>query len=136
MNSTEAKAGLKTFLLLSFLVIGAYSLLTGGRTGYQLLLAAQSQDPAPQNIRLLALKPRSAIITWTTSRETFGFLAFGPGQNLGRTTPPEEQKTGVHVAILENLFPGTTYFYKIGVNKTLFGQQPDNQPYSFTTPRD
>lgn len=136
MNSTEAKAGLKTFLVLSFLVVGAYSLLTGGQTGYQLFLRAQEQDPTPQNIRLLALKPQSAIITWTTAKETFGFLTFGPGQNLGRTTPPEEQKVVVHVAVLENLFPGTTYFYKIGVNKTLFGQPPDNQPHSFTTPHD
>lgn len=136
MNSTEAKAGLKTFLVLSFLVVGTYSLLTGGRTGYQLLLKAQEQDPAPQNVRLLAIKPKSAIITWTTSKETFGFLAFGPGQNLGRTTTPEEIKGVVHVAVLENLFPGTTYFYKVGVNKTLFGEGQNNQPYSFTTPRD
>ncbi len=135
MNTEEAKEGLKTFLVLGFLVVGVYSLLTGGQTGYQLFLKAQEQEPAPKNIRLLALKPTSAIITWTTAKETFGFLASGPSQSLGRTTPPEENKVVVHVAVLENLFPGTTYFYKIGVTKTLFGQGPENQPYSFTTPR-
>lgn len=133
MNSAEAKEGLKTFLLLTCLVIGTYSLLSGGRLGYQLFLEAQSQDPKPQNIRLLALKPHNAIITWTTSRETLGSIAFGPSQNLGRTTN-EQEKTTVHLVVLENLFPGTTYFYKIGVNKTLFGEGQSNQPYTFTTP--
>ena len=134
MNSAEARAGLKTFLLLACLVIGAYSLTTSGRVGYQLFLKAQAQDPSPQNIRLLALKPNNAVVTWTTSPATIGYLAFGPGQNLGRTTAPDKQKEVVHIAILENLFPGTTYFYKIGVNQSLFGEGKENQPYSFTTP--
>jgi|GEM_PF-3963281 len=133
MNDYEAKAGFKTFLLLSLLTLAGYWGLRGSRWGYQLLARADLSTPPPENIRLLSLKTHTAVITWTTATETSGYLLYGPSKSLGKSTLPEASLAKTHIAVLENLFPGTTYYYKIGVNKEAFGKN-EAEPFSLVTP--
>jgi len=90
---------------------------------------ASIDENPPSSIRLAEVSPTSATITWTTSKEAYGFVSYGETMSLGKTVQTEG-KTPPHSVTLEPLLPGTTYHYKIGV-----GEQVSEDTYSFTTPK-
>lgn len=124
----------ETILLIGTIVLalGAVGTIIGLRK-FRGTGSKASQENQPRNIRLEEVNPKSATISWTTSEPAYGFVSYGETMSLGNTVQTGERAT-VHTATVPNLTPGTTYYYKVGVDEEIF----DNEgvPYSFTTPKD
>ena len=69
-------------------------------------------------INSVAVSPwdTTATITWTTQSPATGQVSYGPTAALGSTTPLESTPGTSHVATLNGLTPGGTYFYQITAN--------------------
>lgn len=121
-------------------ILGMIVLLAGVFAGVFFLRSSQifkigaSADTTPKDIRVTNITDSSVTISWTTDKETFGFVAWGDSQ--GNTNKilkdgDESQKIYSHFLSLTGLQPNTTYFYKINSD----GNNFDNGgiPWQFTT---
>jgi hypothetical protein len=131
MNSFEAKKGLKTFLMLS---LSTGAILAGGSffQKNQLVSIKAFGTPVAENVKVLSVGETSASIFYNTTKDTYGFIEYGVDSSLGKTVR-EGVLSSSHVIVLEDLFPGETYYFKVGVNDKSFGNGLGNTPYSFTT---
>jgi hypothetical protein len=66
----------------------------------------------------------NAVITWDTLSNSTSQIMFGPTPALGRETDFEESPVGSHAAVLTDLQPKTTYYFRIislvGTNEESF----------------
>lgn len=121
-------------------ILGMIVLLVGVFAGVYFLKSTQifkigaSADATPKDIRVTNITDSSITISWTTDKETFGFITWGDSQgNTNKILKDGEksQKTYNHFLSLTGLQPNTTYYYKINSDGTNF----DNGgiPWQFTT---
>lgn len=78
------------------------------------------------------VKTKTAIITWSTSRTANSFVKYGTGSgDYGDEVGSSDQVTA-HEVKLENLAPGTTYYYKV-LWTDEDGNQGESDEYTFVT---
>ncbi len=121
-------------------ILGVILLLAGTIAGVVFLNMRQvfrigaDASVTPKDIRTSNISGTSSTISWTTDKETSGFVVWGENQGSVSKIEQESQnedKFFTHSISLSGLKPGTTYFYKINSAGTTF----DNNgiPWEFTT---
>jgi len=91
-----------------------------------------SGENAPENVRVSNISDGSFTISWTTSKETTGFIKYGESDNLGKTNNDELSEKGyTHYATISGVKPETNYYFKINSE----GVDYDNNgvPWELTT---
>jgi len=131
MNSFEAKKGLKTFLLLT---LSTGAILAGGSYFQkdQGISLKAFVSPKAENVKVLSVGETSASIFYNTTKDAYGFVEYGLDDSLGKTVTGGSLSRS-HVIVLPDLFPGETYYFKVGVNDKSFGNGLGDVPFSFTT---
>jgi len=126
------KNKLPTLMGVALLLVGTFLgvLLINSRTIFKL---GASGDFEPSNIRTSNISGTSFTISWTTSKESVGFVSWGESNSLGKIEKEtqSDQKFLNHSITLSGLLPSTVYYYKINSGGTLF----DNKgiPWQTTT---
>jgi len=119
-------------------ILGIVILLAGVVAGVIFLNARQvfrigaDASVMPKDIRTSNVGDTSATISWTTDKETVGFIVWGESQNSINSVDEESGETSLtHSINLTGLDQSKTYFYKINSDGTEF----DNGgiPWEFTT---
>lgn len=121
-------------------ILGILVLLLGGLAGVFLLNSAQvfkigaDASVTAKDIRVANISDASVTVSWTTDKETSGYLIWGSSQDNVSKVENEDangQKSLNHSVNLSGLSPGTKYFYKINSDGTTF----DNSgiPWQTTT---
>lgn len=78
---------------------------------------------APKDVRISNITDTSFTVSWTTDRETSGFVKWGGASaSLDKTELDELSQSFVHLLSLRSLSPQTTYFFKISSG----GEEFDN----------
>lgn len=121
-------------------IIGLALLILGVGAGVFLVQRAQifnlraSPQQTPQQIRISNVSDKSFSVSWTTDKETLGFLSYGKSPSLGSTANDQvapNSPSFVHHTTVSGLSAKTTYYFKVGADKNLFDN--DGQPYKVTT---
>lgn len=92
----------------------------------------------PDNFQLLAgpylnhITTNSAQLVWETDQPAIGMIAFGEKLPLDQSMSVEENSTLIRNAVIENLKPGTTYYYQISLSNTS-GERYQTPVLSFQT---
>ncbi|MCL4382873.1 fibronectin type III domain-containing protein [Patescibacteria group bacterium] len=83
--------------------------------GRQLFKLGATPETAPKDVRITNIKDSSFSVSWTTDKETSGFVKYGLSQaSLAKTAVDELAETGfTHYVNIENLEDNTNYFFKI-----------------------
>jgi len=121
-------------------ILGVLVLLLGSLAGIFLLNSAQifkigaDASVAAKDIRVANISDTSVTISWTTDKETSGYLIWGNSQDSVNKIENEDassQKYLNHSINLTGLTTKTKYFYKINSDGTTF----DNSgiPWQVTT---
>ena len=90
------------------------------------------KGPKAENVKVLSVGETSASIFYNTTKDAYGFVEYGLDDSLGKTVT-EGSLSRSHVIVLPDLFPGETYYFKVGVNDKSFGNGLGDVPFSFTT---
>jgi hypothetical protein len=123
-----------------FLLLAAFSLgLVLVKSSMSAPAAAQvttesEEDKTPPilfNIRVGNINATSSIITWETDELSDSLVNYGLDKSYGVVREPRADKT-VHEIIVENLLPGTNYFFRV-TSSDGNGNQGISSDYSFTT---
>ncbi len=121
-------------------ILGVAILLVGVFAGVFLLNMRQifkigaDTSVSPKDIRVSNISDTLATISWTTDKETSGFVSWGESQgSVGNieTESEDNQKFFTHTVTISGLKASGTYYYKISSDGTNF----DNGgiPWQFTT---
>lgn len=121
-------------------ILGIVILLAGVFAGVFFLNMTQvfrigaDSSSAPKDIRVGNIDDTSVTISWTTDKESVGFVSWGISQgNTGKIEKESEtdEKFFNHMVTLSGLSPSSTYYYKINSNGVSF----DNGgiPWQFTS---
>lgn len=121
-------------------ILGIFVLLVGVFAGVFFLRNAQvfkigaDSSSSPKDIRVSNITDNSATISWTTDKETNGFISWGDSQENTNKVESEGvngQKYFSHNISLSGLAANTNYYYKITSDGTTF----DNNgiAWKFTT---
>ncbi len=109
-------------------LLGLFLLLLGIGTSVY-LVQSQSQtstnaavDRTPQQVRITNVSDKSFTVSWVTERATTGYLAWGKSASLGQATDADSPSVLHHITI-DNLTPQTSYYFKVGSDKTLFSDR-------------
>lgn len=129
----KKKSTIPTILGIIILLIGIFAGVFALRNA-QVFKIGASTNISPKDIRVSNITDNSATISWTTDKETSGFIAWGTSQGDTSKVAQEDassQKYFSHSIPLSGLSPSTNYFYKINSDGTSF----DNGgiPWQFTT---
>lgn len=129
----KRKSGIPTILGIIILLAGIFAGVFALRNA-QIFKIGASTDTSPKDIRISNITDNSATISWTTDKETSGFVAWGAAQGDTNKVAEEDlssQKYFSHSISLSGLSANTNYFYKINSDGTNF----DNGgiPWQFTT---
>lgn len=80
----------------------------------QIKVQVENKGPSVSNVRVQTDLLRRAIITWSTSKSATSFVVYGITDQLGlRADSGESQAAVTHRVALEDLQPGTKYFYRV-----------------------
>lgn len=81
----------------------------------QVFRIGAAADLAPKNIRISNQTGSSLTISWTTDKQTSGFVSYGESQNSLGTVANDEMGdlSFTHYVTLSPLKPQTTYYFKI-----------------------
>lgn len=112
---------LPTILGLLLLVLGlaAGVILVQNR---QLFGVKASPDQIPQQVKTTNITDKSFTVSWVTEGQTIGFVNYGTAESLGRVASDKSTSpSSTHYAVVDNLKPQTTYYFKIGSGKNTFG---------------
>ena len=113
-------------LVCSFVVAGAFVIGQWGTT-----LAIDSPAPKIIGANVQTLSATSAIITWTTDKDSDGSINYGTNPNYG-VARDTEFATKVHTISIKDLEPLTTYFFRI-ISSDSQANQGISEGYTFTT---
>lgn len=126
------KSKIPTILGIAILLIGTIAGVFFLSTR-QIFKVGADVSIAPKDIRVSNLTENSAVVSWTTAKETTGFLVWGESQNGVNKVEQEEgtSKFFTHSITVNGLKPKSNYFYKINSDGTSF----DNNgiPWQFAT---
>lgn len=82
----------------------------------------------PKKVRITNLSDTRFTISFVTEEPTISFLSYGPSKNLGNIVQDDRDSLSgkttpsiTHYLTLSNLRPDTVYYFKIGVDKKLYG---------------
>jgi len=124
---------LPTILGIIILIIGLAAGVFLVTQGQEIFLRA-SPEITPNQIKVTNITDNSLTLSWTTQKETSGFIKYGESPSLEKTLADDRDQlsgeTGAfttHYVTLVNLKPSTTYYYKIGSEGKVFPTQ--GQPY-------
>jgi hypothetical protein len=120
-------------------IIGLLILIVGIAVGVFLVQRRQifrlgaETDIIPKDVRISNITDSSFTVSWTTDRETSGFVLWGENQSsLTRTESDEVSSSGnTHLANIRGLSPSSDYFFKINSGGDTFDN--DNIPWQITT---
>jgi hypothetical protein len=110
-------------------ILGIIVLLLGSLAGVFLINSAQifkigaDVSAKVKNIRVANISDNSATISWTTDKETSGYVIWGNSEgNIDKIVNEDvgTQKYFSHSVSLTGLAPETKYFYKINSDGTVF----------------
>lgn len=107
------KNKIPTILGIVILVIGVFAgvFFLGVK---QIFRIGADASVAPKDIRISNITDTSATISWTTDKETVGFLAWGESKtSTSRVEKEDDSKSFTHSVNISGLKPNTNYFYKI-----------------------
>lgn len=129
----KKKSTIPTILGIIILLLGVFAGVFALRNAQVFKIGANT-DISPKDIRVSNITDNSSTISWTTDKETSGFIAWGSSQGDTSKVAQEDtssQKYFSHSISLSGLSPNTNYFYKINSDGTNF----DNGgiPWQFTT---
>ncbi|MDP3998439.1 MAG: fibronectin type III domain-containing protein [bacterium] len=119
-------------VLLSIGLIAGVFLVQQG----QIFFLRAAPELAPSEVKITNVADTSFVVSWTTDKETSGFVKYGETQSLNLTGLDERDQgtTGsyfTHYVILKNLKPSTQYFFKINSGGKTFDDS--GNPYELTT---
>jgi hypothetical protein len=126
------KNKIPTFIAMAVLVFGlaAAVLLVNSK---QIFRLGASADETPRDVRVSNVSDSSFVVSWTTDKETVGYVSWGKSEDSQNETEADSIGTAssTHYAVIKTLSPQTTYFYKINSN----GTEYDNNsiPWQTTT---
>lgn len=91
----------------------------------------RAEDIAPHNVEAVEISENSAVISWSTDRESQAVVEYGATPSALTFFAPETEKTTSHSVALTLLSEGATYYFQIKAGDKVF----DNAgvPWSFTT---
>lgn len=113
-------------LLIIAIPIGV--LLLGKKTTFKL----GAQVPVvPENVTIYEITSNSAVVSWTTKKETQGAITYGINPNSLSLMKTETSPTTQHRLTLTNLLPETTYYFAIKIGENLYDN--NGTPFAFTT---
>ncbi|MGM5482650.1 MAG: fibronectin type III domain-containing protein [Nanobdellota archaeon] len=84
------------------------------------------------SIQVTELNSDSAKISWTTDVESYGYIDYGISSNDMDTIPETGGTTSYHSVVLEDLFPGEKYYYKVRA-KDGYTDVDESAFFEFTT---
>lgn len=95
-----------------------YALYSGNQDYYgsqscAISLTGTVSAPAISNVTVSSVTSTSATISWTTNVDTYGGVAYGPTSSFGSQTAWVSQVSTNHSFVLNNLTPGTTFYYQV-----------------------
>ncbi|MBI2590904.1 MAG: hypothetical protein HYW33_03455 [Candidatus Blackburnbacteria bacterium] len=99
-------------------ILGLLVLIVGVAVGVfsvqsrQTLTSLASPDETPSDIKITNITDKSFTVSWTTTKKTDGFVAYGAGESLGQTAQGGNT-TSTHSAEISSLSPLTVYYFKI-----------------------
>ena len=124
---------LPTILGIIILIIGLAAGVFLVTQGQNIFLRA-TPETTPNQIKVTNISDNSFTISWTTQKETSGFVKYGEASSLDVTLADDRDQvsgeTGsftTHYVTLVNLKPNTNYFFKIGSAGKIFPTQ--GKPY-------
>jgi len=133
MNTSQARKSLKTFITLGVLAVAAFGVAKGGQYVYTVYVGA-GVDTTPKQVKAEDITSSSAKISWSTEKETFGYVEYGSTSDLGLSAQGSlDKKIVQHTVSLRNLLPNTKYYYKVGSGSKVYGQGESDVPYTFVT---
>ncbi len=97
-------------------------------------IASDEEDAIPPNIsdvQVFEVTGTTSIITWETNELADSLVNFGLDKNYGIARDPHSDKLS-HMIILENLLPGSKYYFRITSSDDT-GNQGISSDYTFTT---
>ena len=109
------------------LATGIGVLLVQNQKNYK---TSASPDEIPDQVKITNISDRNITISWTTDKQTSGFIAYGKSDNLGATVN-QPNPSLIHYITLDNLTPETKYYFKIGSGKNLYDN--NGLPYEVKT---
>ena len=119
-------------------IIGIVVLVLGVAAGVfllgqqQLFRLGASPDSIPKDVRISNISDSGFTVTWTTDKETLGFLNYGTDSTLDKVAHPSSTTpSSTHLVTIRNLEAGETYFFKLNSDS----QKYDNNgiPWQTTT---
>lgn len=92
---------------------------------------ARASDSVPRDVSVSNINKSSAIIHWTTDKETLSVVEYGLSPDELTLYAPELEAKREHEVDITLLTPGTTYYFQIKNSDTIY----DNAgvPWTFTT---
>ena len=112
-------------------IIGLVILVIGIITGVFLIKSQRifklgaSSEEAPNDVRISNITDSSFVVSWTTDKETSGFVKWG--KNISNLDKVENdtisQKGYTHSSTIRSLTPQTDYYFKINSNSTDYDNQ-------------
>lgn len=101
-------------------IIAIFILVIGVAAGVLLLQQQQifklgaSPDITPKNTRVTNITDSSFTVSWTTDKQTVGYLKWGTNDKTQEVAHPESNlPSSTHYLNLRNLTPNTTYYFII-----------------------
>ena len=91
----------------------------------------RANDPVPRDVVVSETTETSAIVQWTSDQESQGVILYGTEQTTLNKLAPETSPGVDHTVIIENLEPGTTYYFSIQVEGLPYTN--GGIPWFFTT---
>lgn len=112
-------------------IIGLVILVIGIITGIFLIKSQRifklgaSSEEAPKDVRISNITDSSFTVSWTTDKETLGFVKWGKNiNNLDKVESDTiSQKGYTHSSTIRSLNPQTEYYFKINSNSTDYDNQ-------------
>ncbi len=118
-------------------ILGVVILLVGVFAGVfflnmrQVFRIGADASASPKDIRVGNISDTSATISWTTDKETSGFVNWGESQGgVNKVETEGDQKSFSHLITITGLTAGKTYYYKISSDGSSF--ENGGIPWQFT----
>lgn len=91
-----------------------------------------SADATPKNVRITNIDSSSFTVSWTTTKQSVGFVKWGSQKDsLPNKTSDEDSLNHVHSHTVTNLLPSTTYYFILVSEDTMFDN--NNIPWEVKT---
>lgn len=124
---------LALFITLAFVGLGRYWSADSAEAQIDIFLEEEEDEAPPKilNVSAEGTSATSTMIRWNTDELADSLVNFSLDKRYGIVRDPQADKTE-HSIFLDELLPGTTYYFRI-TSSDLNGNQGISNDYSFTT---